>query len=68
MVYFHAFPSTAQNVPKHMQNAVFSIKSIQLTIANITAKHTKNHEKLQKSSEKNELQNICLSWDSFQSI
>ena len=58
----------AQNVPEHMQIAVFSIKQIQLTIANIKAKHTKNQEKLQKSLEKNELQNIYLSWDSFQSL
>ena len=42
------FAFTAQNVPKHMQNAVFSPKSIWLTIQNITVKHTENHEKQQK--------------------
>ena len=67
-LFFHAFASMAQNVPEHMQIAVFSIKQIQLTVANIEAKHTTNQEKLQKSLEKNELQNIILSLDSFQSL
>ena len=62
------FAFTAQNVSKHMQNAVFSPKPIWLTIANITAKTVKIVKQTAKKAKDNELYDICVSWGGFQCI